>query len=109
MSLSKRNSRRISVDGETYRWAPAQNSGTVVLIIQHEKYNGQKIEVTIGKDKNLIIENGFSIECGGVCKSIITPKLVERIIRECILVGWLPSGKESPMKFLLQEEKLEII
>ena len=110
MSISKRKSRKISVDGQDYRWSPSQDSGYIVLVVQHLSGKGKKIEVVISDNKNIIVENGsYSIELGDTNKLIITPKLVEALIRDSIKIGWNPKETGSPVELTFNEGKLEII
>lgn len=109
MSLSKRKSRKISVDGEDYRWSPSRDSGYMVLVVQHISGKGKKLEVIISDDENIVVENGtYSIEIGDQNKLIITPKLVEILIRDSIYLGWNPSEKGPPAELSLNEGTLSI-
>ena len=106
MALSKRNSRRIVVDGNSYRWSPAPDSGYITLVAQDELSNGRKLEVIVSSDENITIENGsYSIDVGGD-PLLITPKLVEKIIRDSIEMGWKPKENGPPMELSLEENKL---
>ncbi len=108
MSLSKRKSRKIIVDGEEFRWSPSQDSGFMVLVAQHHT-NGKKIEVVVSNDPNVVIENGsYSIEVG-TSKLLITPKLVESVIRDSIKIGWNPYENGSPVQMTLRDDRLEVL
>ena len=109
MALSKRNSRKIVVDEEAYRWSPSQDSGYMVLTVQNDSGHGAKLEVIISDDKNIVIENGsYSIEIGESNRLMITPSLVEKIIRDSISLGWSPSENGKPVELNLIDKKLEI-
>ncbi len=109
MGISKRKSRKIVVDGHNYRWSPSQDSGYMVLVVQDYSGNGKKLEVVISDDRNIVIENGsYSIEVGDSKKLIITPKLVENIIRDSIKIGWNPHVAGPPVELFLNEESLEV-
>jgi len=109
MSLSKRKSRIISVDSTEYRWSPSKDSGYMVLVVQHINGKGRKLEIIISDDKNIVIENGsYSIEVGDSNKLIITPKLVELMIRDSKKIGWNPEAMGPPMQLTLDGEKMII-
>lgn len=109
MSLSKKKSRKIVVDGLEYRWSPSQDSGFMILVVQHISGKGKKVEVIISDDKNIIIENGsYSIEFGDTNKLIITPRLVETIVKDSIKLGWNPIEKGPPVQLTLNDKKLII-
>lgn len=109
MGISKRKSRKIVVDGHDYRWSPSQDSGYMVLVVQNFSGTGKKLEVLISDDRNIVIENGsYSIEVGDSKKLIITPKLVETVIRDSIKIGWNPYIAGPPAQLSLNDDTLEI-
>ena len=109
MTLSKRKSRTIVVDENEYRWSPSQDSGYMVLVVQSISGEGRKLEVIISDDKNIIIENGsYTIENGDTNKLLITPKLVQRIIRDALRIGWNPTEMDPPVELSLNKGSLEI-
>ena len=109
MGISKRKSRKITVEGHDYRWSPSQDSGYMVLVVQDYSGEGKKLEIIVSDDKNIVIENGsYSIEHGDSNKLIITPKLVAALIRDAIKLGWDPGLSGPPAELSLIEGKLEI-
>lgn len=109
MSLSKRKSRKINVGGQIYRWSPSQDSGYMILVVQDFSGKGKKLEIVISDDKNLVIENGnYSIEVGSSDKLIITPKLVEKLIRDSIEIGWNPKDLGPPVELSFNDGSLDI-
>lgn len=109
MALSKRKSRTIIVDNQKYRWSPSQDSGYMILVVQHFSGKGKKLEIVISDDQNIVIENGsYSIEIGSTNKLIITPKLVETLIKDSIKIGWNPLLSGPPAQLSLNDSKLEI-
>jgi hypothetical protein len=108
MSLSRRNSRKIVVDDREYRWSPSRDSGFMVLVVQHSSGNGKKLEVVISDDQHVIIENGsYSIEYDAVDQLLITPKLVETMIREALKAGWNPEETGPPVELSFLAGHLE--
>ncbi|WP_417397193.1 hypothetical protein [Gimesia chilikensis] len=108
MTLSRRNSRKIVVDDREYRWSPSRDSGFMVLVVQHSSGKGKKLEVVISDDQNIIVENGsYSIEYDTVGKLLITPKLVETLIREALKAGWNPEETGPPVQTTFLERHLE--
>lgn len=109
MSLSKRKSRKIVVDDLEYRWSPSQDSGYMVLTVQHVSGRGMKIETFISDGKNIVIENGsYSIEVGSVDKLIITPGLVRKVIQDARLMGWNPLENGKPLMLRLNENEMKL-
>jgi len=107
MALSNRKSRKIIVDNEPYRWSPSQDSGYMILVVQHESGKGKKLEVVISDDKNIVVENGsYSIEVGDTDKLIITPKLVQKIILDAIRMGWNATELGPPVELSLENSAL---
>ncbi len=108
MSLSKKKSRKIVVDGEEYRWSPSQDSGYMVLVAQGSNGKGKKLEVIISDDKNIVVEDGYTIEVGSSDKLMITPSLVEKVIADALVKGWNPSTKGPPVELSLINGQLEV-
>lgn len=80
----------------------------MVLVVQHSSGNGKKLEIVISDDQNVIVENGsYSIEYGAVDQLLITPKLVETLIRETIKAGWKPEETGPPVQLSFLEGHLE--
>jgi hypothetical protein len=52
MTISKRNTRRIKINDDYFRWAISPGSGYLVLVAEHETAKGQRIEVYIESDIN---------------------------------------------------------
>jgi hypothetical protein len=111
MTLSIRKSRKIVVNDVEYRWSSSQDSGYMVLVAQHSSGNGRKLEVIISDDRNIVIENGnYSIEIGDTDKLIITPRLVQAVIRDALDLGWKPTENGPPVELAFNENsgKLDI-
>lgn len=109
MSLSKKKSRKISVDQNEYRWSPSEDSGYMILVVQTISGKGKKLEIVISDDENVVVENGsYSIEVSETGKLIITPKLVESLIRDSIEMGWEPLKMGPPVQLSLNEGELQI-
>ena len=109
MSFSKRDSRKIVVDGDEFRWSPSQDSGYMVLVVQHSSGQGQRIEAIISDDNNLIVESGsYAIEVGTVGKLMITPSLVSQVIKDARQLGWNPLENAKPLMLFLDEESMTL-
>ncbi len=109
MGLSNRNSRKIIVEFEEYRWSPSQDSGYMKLVVQEASGTGKKLEVIISDDHNIVVENGsYSIEVGDGNKLLITPKLVQSIIRDALALGWQPRDSGPPVQLSLIEGGFQI-
>lgn len=109
MALSRKKSRKIIIDETEFRWSPSQDSGFMVLVVQLSAGVGRRLEVVISDDKNVIVENGgYSIEVGDTDKLIITPVLVEQIIRDAKSIGWIPESVGPPVELSLIDNKIKI-
>ena len=109
MSLSKRNSRKIVIDGDEYRWSPSQDSGYMVLVVQHISGQGQRIEAIVSDDNNVIIENGsYTMDVGGDHKLMITPNVVRQVIKDALQLGWRPAENGKPLGLILDNETMEL-
>jgi hypothetical protein len=81
----------------------------MVLVVQRMSGEGRKLEVIISDDKNITIENGsYTIENGDTNKFIITPKLVQKVIRDALQIGWNPTEMGPPVELSLINGALEI-
>lgn len=109
MGISKRKSRKITVDNQEYRWSPSQDSGYMKLVVQDYSGKGKKLEIVVFDSKKIIVENGnYSIELGDTNALIITPNLVATLIRYSIKIGWNPLHIGPPAELSLIEGNLEI-
>ena len=80
----------------------------MVLVVQHSSGKGKKLEVVISDDQNIIVENGsYSIGYDTVGQLLITPKLVETLIREALKAGWTPEETGLPLQLTFLEGHLE--
>lgn len=105
--LSKKRSRPIVVGNERYRWSVGKGSGYVVLAVQHDEANGQRLETVISTDVG-----EFWVEfphVDGLTLKVIKPSLVSRIILDALQMGWRPKEKRSPLETTLNaNEQLDI-
>ncbi len=84
MSLSKKKSRKISVDGKDYRWAFSPDSGYFRVIVQIADGDGARLEAQSSNDW---------IDYG---EAQISPGIVEKLIRFAISDGWKPAERGVP-------------
>lgn len=78
VSLSKKGSRLITVEGVAYRWSFSQDSGYAVVVLQHGAGTGQRVEAQTG-----------SRDWGD--KRPVTPAGVARLITFALTQGWNPT------------------
>lgn len=82
MSIPNKNSRKIVVANEKYRWIISLRGKYIIFIAEHEEFKGRRVEFHIySKNK------------------IVTPKDVADYILEAIDKGWNPKEKGSPLIF----------
>ena len=106
MSLSKKNSRTIKVDGTDFRWTISPKNNQVIFVAESIDEKGRKIEVTIDSDINRYWVEFPNVD--GLNLKVIKPKDVEQIITQALRTGWVPSDKGVPLKFKFENEKLEV-
>jgi len=102
MTISKRNSRRIIINDEYFRWAISPGSGYLVLVVEHETIKGQKIEVYINSDINNLWVNFPLIE--NMNLRLVKPSAVRKMIIEAIYMGWNYKEPGKPIKYDLKDE-----
>ena len=91
MAIPNKNSRKIFVADETYRWIISPDDGFIVFVVEHENVKGRRLEVNIHSNSK-----------------IINPKDAELIIYRAIEKGWNPKEKGSPLIFDLSDDYLLI-
>lgn len=98
MSLARKRSRAIEVDGESYRWALSPDSGYDVIVVQSAAGTGAKLRVYAAHDNarfNSVNDNG---------PYAVTPALVTLIIRQAREQGWQPNALTKDAVFDLQPD-----
>ena len=103
MTLARRRSSPIHVDGIEYRWAVsarALSSPEYVLLVVQSVDNGQRIVVTVPhRDRYLDIEGPPTPDFN---YDAITPSLVRKIMAAAVDVGWTPDRPGTELSFDLQ-------
>jgi len=104
MTISKRKSRTININGEIFRWVASPRSGYLVFVAEHETIKGQRIEVYIETDTNDYWINFPYIE--NMNLRLVKPNEVRRMIIQAISHGWNYKETGKPIGFDLKEENL---
>ncbi len=86
MSIARKGTRRIVVEGESYRWvvAPDDEPG-LGIIVEREAGHGQRLLAWV--------EHG----------NTISPALVRKVILFALSRGWAPSERKKQMTFRLDD------
>ncbi len=89
MGLAKKGTSKIVVNGISYRWVVAPDSGFMDVIFEEISGNGQRVSV-------------------GVCYCIgeVTPKWVRKMILLALSHGWEPKKPGKQMSFWFDGQKL---
>ncbi len=104
MSIAKRNSRLISVDGQDYRWSCSFGSGITNVVVQIGTGRGQKCVVQIDGAK---LAHSFESSSG---YPKVAPSLVAKMIRDAIVQNWSPESTTGEVRFhLLSDGSLKRI
>jgi len=85
MSLSRKNSRAIDVDGTAYRWAVSPDSGYINLVVQIVSGGGQRLVVNLGG-----YEDPTTGSTGESTHRSVTAADVRQVILAAIDHGWSP-------------------
>ena len=106
MTLSRKRSSPIPVDGIDYRWAVsarALSSPEYVLVVVQSVDNGQRIVVTVPhRDRYLNMDGPPPPEFN---YDAITPSLVRKIMAAAIDEGWVPDRPGPELYFDLQPDE----
>ena len=87
MAAPKKKSRNICVDGTRFRWHAKLQSPHLFISVVHSGISGQHLAVTFDEDR------------------VITPSVVEFIIRSALRDGWRPDELRLP-QYLIDGDEL---
>lgn len=104
MSLSKKNSREINVEGQKFRWTISPKENQIIFVAESSETKGQKIEVTIDSDINRFWVEFPNVDTLNL--KVITPKDAVNIITQALHSGWTPKDKGPSLSFEFKNEKL---
>ncbi|WP_336779861.1 hypothetical protein [Paenibacillus illinoisensis] len=90
MTLSKKRSRRILINEETFRWVTSPDSGYMVFVAEHEFIQGRRLEV--------YVEN--------TTMKVIQPRHVRHFIVQAIEAGWEYKLAGKPTVFDLKNDQI---
>ena len=96
MTLAKKGTRRISVDGSRYLWKVSVDSGYFTIVVLPESGAGQRLEARTSHDRHW----------GD--KRSITPGGVAAVIRTAIQEGWTPDAKKASFRMLDIDERIRL-
>ena len=96
MSLSRKKSRKISIDGHDYRWVFSPDSGYFNVIVQIADGAGARLEAQSSSDW---------VNYGD---AQISPGIVEKLIRLAIEDGWEPTERGVPFSVRSFDKRLGI-
>lgn len=86
MTLARKGSRGITVDGVAYRWVVSPDDGYMVLVVQMCDQPGQRLEAFF-KYRDITVPGGHIV--GQLCS--IRPGVVRAVILAALQRGWQPS------------------
>lgn len=90
MTLPRKGSRRITANGETYRWTVSPDSGCMWLIVERADIAGQRLETGFGY-QDLPVAGPHLIQ-----QQRIQPATVRRSIEAALRLGWRPATPHLP-------------
>jgi hypothetical protein len=95
MALAKRGTRRIAVDGVTYRWVVSPDDGYMVLVAELADDPGQRLEVLFAYHDLYEPEGGSVLRIVGQRRAV-SPGVVRAVILAALGRGWQPSRRGLP-------------
>jgi len=104
MALPKKSSRKIVVDGTSYRWAFFENSGWNDITIQSESGNGSKLHAHVNWDEYDPEQQGIS-----GWYSVVLPKFIAKTIQLAIVKGWKPEVSGTQFSLRLESPKSSVV
>ncbi|HYE20512.1 MAG TPA: hypothetical protein VEA69_18840 [Tepidisphaeraceae bacterium] len=94
MSLAKRSSRTISVDGVAYRWAVSPDDGYMWLVVERADRAGQRVEAVFEYHD---VRGADGRNAGQ--RRAASPGVVAAVIRHALANGWRPGrGGLKPLR-----------
>jgi hypothetical protein len=96
VTLARKGTRRITVDGSKYIWKVSVDSGYFTLVVELESGTGQRLEARTKRDRHW----------GD--KRSITPAGVAAVIRAAVREGWTPGVKLSPYRMMDIDERINL-
>jgi hypothetical protein len=95
VGLAKRGTRRIVVDGVTYRWVVSPDDGYIVLVAELSDASGQRLEAFFS------YHDVYEPQGEGVLRIVgqrrtIRPSVVRAVIQTALGRGWRPSQQGLP-------------
>ncbi|MBX9622501.1 MAG: hypothetical protein K2X82_01670 [Gemmataceae bacterium] len=91
MGMPKQGSRRITVDGEAYRWIVGPNDGYMVLVAERAVDPGQRLEAYFNYHDRYEAAGAGVYRIVGQRRSI-RPGVVRTVILHALARGWRPSA-----------------
>ena len=104
MSLPRKSSRPITVDGDHLRWALSDpQDGPALLIVAHADGEGGQLEVVLPREIEGMywLSDGTRPYCGPV-----TPAFVAVAVRLARSAGWGPGMDGGSLRLAFQNEQL---
>jgi hypothetical protein len=96
VTLARKGTRRITVDGAKYVWKVSVDSGYFTLVVELESGAGQRLEA----------RTQYARHRGD--KRSITPAGVAAVIRMAVREGWTPGVKVSPYRMTDIDERVDL-
>lgn len=104
MTISKRNSRSININNETFRWVISPDSGYFIFVAEHSMIKGKRLEVYVESEMSSYWIDFPYVEQTNL--RIIKPHAVRKMIIQTIGLGWDYREPGKPVVFDLKEENL---
>jgi hypothetical protein len=89
MTMPKKGSRKIVVNGHVYRWVPSPDDGCLVVVVEGGEVSGQRLWAVM-KYHDICVPDGPGVLRIVGQRRSITPSVVRKIILAAIGRGWQP-------------------
>ncbi len=98
MTLARRNSRVIQIDGLALRWSYSFDSGFNVLVAHHRDIQGQQVEIVVDNYERIELDT-LSSNNGAGNRFVFQPRHVEFLLRKALALGWHPERKGQAFRW----------
>jgi hypothetical protein len=115
MSLRRKQSRRIAIDGESYRWTVGKSqkhrTGCVSVVLELAEDPGQRLVVKVPS-------RDFWLDFGEITAGRrpfaedtyrpVTPAMIRGVVVSALAAGWHPHEKRKPLDFVWTDSGLTV-
>ena len=99
MSIPRKGSRKITVDGRQYTWIATGNDDVIDLVVCDNDSNGQKLQAQFKYQIDYTSRPA-------VYNFVITPAIVRQVILYGLAQGWTPTQRNPHLQLGFLDDKI---